>query len=479
MKMIINGLHTDAELGGTSTVINPADLSVIDTVPAATEADINKAVDAALEGKKIWKNTPMHERIRILKKFTQLVERDRRKIRDVMCSEIGKTLAGCDGEISSCINIFNAYCSKASVYATETLPLNSDPGCTGDIIFTVREPLGIIACVIPFNYPVELYAQKAAPALVAGNAVIIKPSSDTPLSAILLTELLLEAGVPKEVIQVITGSGHEIGTLLSSHPAIDAISLTGSTAVGIETATNGARTLKKVFLELGGNDPIIVFDDADIDRAVQETINGRASNSGQTCCATKRMIVQKGIVDTYTEKLVEALKKLKMGDPRDPEVFMGPLINEKAAVTVEKQIADTVALGATVALGGKRYNNTFIEATVLSGVTKDMPIAREMEVFGPVFPIIPFEDVDEAIEIANQIPYGLASGVMTNDTGIALKVAMNIEAGTCVINGCGNYRTCYHAFGGYKMTGIGREGCGYTLDEFTQVKSIALKQMIK
>jgi len=479
MKMIINGTHRDAADGNVQQVFNPYDLTLIDTVPAAAASDVNDAVEAAIIGKKIWKNTPMHERIRILKNFTVLVERDREKLREVMCNEIGKTMAGCDGEINACINIFNAYCSKGSVYATETLPLNSDPGCTGDIIFTVREPLGVVVCVVPFNYPIELYAQKVAPALVAGNSVIVKPSSDTPLSSILLTELLLEAGVPKEVIQIVTGSGSKIGAQLSQHPGVDAISLTGSTEVGIDTAMNGAKTLKKVFLELGGNDPIIVFDDADIDRAVQESLNGRASNSGQTCCATKRMLVQKGVVDVYTEKLIEALKKLKVGDPHDPEVTIGPLINENAAITVENQIKEMTELGAVVAYGGKRINHTFIEPTVLSGVTKDMPIAKEMEVFGPVFPVIPFEDADEAIEIANQIPYGLSSGVMTNDTGIALKVAMNIEAGTCVINGCGNYRTCYHAFGGYKMTGIGREGCGYTLDEFTQVKSIALKQMIK
>lgn len=479
MKMIINGLHKDAADGNVQQVINPYDLTLVDTVPAATASDIDDAVQAAVIGKKIWKNTPMHERIRILKKFTALVERDREKIRQVMCNEIGKTVGGCDGEITACVSIFNAYCSKGAVYATETLPLNSDPGCTGDIIFTVREPLGVIACIVPYNYPVELYAQKVAPALVAGNSVIVKPASDTPLSSIMITELLLEAGVPKEVIQIVTGSGAKIGTQLALHPNVDAISLTGSTEVGIDTASNCAKTLKKVFLELGGNDPIIIFDDADIDRAVKETILGRASNSGQTCCATKRMLVQKGVVDIYTEKLVEALKQIKVGDPHDPETTVGPLINEKAAIAVEQQINDTVALGAKVVYGGKRINRTFIEPTVLSGVTKDMPIAKELEVFGPVFPIIAFDDVDEAIEIANRTPYGLSSGVMTNDTGIALKVAMNIEAGTCVINGCGNYRTTYHAFGGYKMTGIGREGCGYTLDEFTQVKSIALKQMIK
>ncbi len=478
MQMIINGQHRDASDGMVMNVVDPSLDSVIDTVPKATHTDIEEAVSIAKTGKRLWKKTPLHERVRILRKFMTLVERDRAVIRDTMCAEIGKTLSMCDGEISACIDIFGAYCEKAKVFATETLPMNAEPGCTGDILFTVREPLGLIVCIIPFNYPVELYAQKVAPALVAGNAVIVKPSSYTPLSAILLTELLLEAGVPREVIQVVTGSGATIGKQLSAHPDVDAVSLTGSTEVGIETMRSCAEHLAHVFVELGGNDPIIIFDDADVDKAVEETLNGRASNGGQTCCATKRMIVQKGILPLYTEKLIAALKALKVGDPRDPETAYGPLISEKAAEDVEKQIRKTVEQGAVCALGGKRFNKTFMEPTVLTGVTNDMDIAGAMEVFGPVFPIIAFDTADEAIEIANQIPYGLASGVMTADTRIALKVAMEIEAGTCVINGCGNYRTKYHAFGGYKKTGIGREGCGYTLEEFTQVKTVVLKQMI-
>lgn len=479
MKMIIGGKDVAAKDGKTFDVVNPATMEVVDTVPAATAEDVDEAVAVAKKGFAAWKATPMHERVRILHKFTDLLLENRVEFRDVMCNETGKTYVGCDGEINSCVNVFKAYCEKARVYSTDVLPLNSEPGNTGDIIFTVREPLGVVACIVPFNYPTELYAHKVAPALVTGNTVIVKPSSDTPMSNIYLTRLLLEAGVPANALQVVTGSGAKIGAQLSQHKDVAAVSLTGSTEVGIQTALNGAKTLKKVYLELGGNDPMIIFDDADMDKVIPEVLLGRAWNAGQTCCATKRLLVQKGILAEFTDKLVEALKNTKMGDPRDPEVSYGPVISERAAEGVEKEIQHTVSQGATCVLGGKRYDHTFIEPTVLTGVTRDMDVAKELEIFGPVFPIIAFDTMEEAIEIANQIPYGLSSGVMTENMHVALKVAMAMEAGTCVINGCGNYRSAYQAFGGYKMTGIGREGCGYTLDEFTQVKSIVMKQMLK
>ncbi|MDR1043242.1 MAG: aldehyde dehydrogenase family protein [Clostridiales Family XIII bacterium] len=475
--MIIGGREKGAKDGRAFDVVNPATSQVICSVPDASAEDVEEAVRIAHDGKAAWKDTPLYKRVEILQRFTGLVERDRAELRKTMVDEIGKPVGACDGEISSCINIFKAYCEKARVYATETLPLNTEPGNDGDILFTVREPLGVVVCIIPFNYPVELYAHKVAPALVAGNVVIAKPSSDTPISAVHLTRLLHEAGVPVEALQVLTGNGARIGGQLSSHDKIDAVSLTGSTEAGIQTALNGAKNLTKIYLELGGNDPLIVFDDADIDRAVSESLLGRASNSGQTCCATKRFIVQNSIADDFTGKLVEALRGVKVGDPNDPEVGIGPLVSEKAAINVEKDILHTIGQGAKCVLGGNRFNTTFIEATVLAGVTPEMDIANALEIFGPVFPIIGFDTIDEAIRIANQIPYGLSSGVMTKDTGKALKVAMAIEAGTCVINGCGNYRTAYHAFGGYKMTGYGREGCGYTLDEFTQIKTVVLKQM--
>lgn len=478
MKMIIDGVFTDASDGKTDEVFNPANMELVDTVPAATEQDIERSLDAARKGQKEWNNIVLYERVSILRKFTELLRKNMDEFTMIMCKETGKPLGACVDETEACIGIFEAYCEKAKNYGGETLPLNSEGRVNGDIIFTVKEPLGVIACIVPFNYPTELYAHKVAPALVTGNAVIIKPSSDTPLGNIYLTKLLLEAGVVGGAAQIVTGSGAKIGKQLAQSKKIDAISLTGSTAVGIETAKNGALNLTHVFLELGGNDPLIVFNDADIDKAVEETLAGRASNAGQTCCGTKRMIVQNGVKEKYTQKLLEALKKIKVGDPLDPETVYGPLISERAAKDVESQVQHTIDQGAKCLFGGKRYDHTYFEPTLLVDITPDMDIAKELEVFGPVFPVIGFDTADEAIEIANAAPYGLSSGVMTKDFPAALKVAMAMEAGTCVINGCGNYRSAHLAFGGYKMTGLGREGVTHTLDEFTQTKSIALKQML-
>lgn len=478
MKMIIDGILADASDGRTHDVINPANMELIDTVPAATPQDVEKALDAAIAGQKVWSKTVLYERVEVLQKFTALLEKNMDEFVRIMCAETGKTLVSCIDETKACINIFQAYCEKAKNYGGETLPLDSEPRVNGDIIFTVKEPLGVVACVVPFNYPTELYAHKVAPALVTGNAVIIKPSSDTPLGNIYLTRLLIEAGVPGGAAQILTGSGSKIGKQLAQSPKIDAISLTGSTAVGIETAQNGAKNLTHVFLELGGNDPLIIFDDADVDQAVKETLAGRASNAGQTCCGTKRLIVQNGIREEYTKKLLEALKKLNVGDPLDPQTDYGPLISEKAAKDVEAQVEYTVGQGAKCLFGGKRFDTTYFEPTLLTDVTSEMDIAKELEVFGPVFPVIGFDTEQEAVEIANAAPYGLSSGVMTQNMKTALRVAMAMQAGTCVINGCGNYRSAHLAFGGYKMTGIGREGVTHTLDEYTQTKSIALKQLL-
>lgn len=478
MKMIINGIKCDASDGVTMDVINPTTGEVIDSVPVATEEDVNHALDVANAAKKEWKKIPMYKRVEILWRFTELVEQNKDRIADIMCKEIGKPLAACEDEVLACANIFRGYCEKARNYGGKTMPVDSEGRVEGDLIANFREPLGVVAAIIPFNYPTELFAHKVAPSLVTGNVVIVKPASDTPLGNIILTELLLEAGVPAGAAQILTGKGSTMGNWLSSSPKIDAVSLTGSTAVGITTATNGAKNLTHVFLELGGNDPLIVFDDADVDKAVQEALAGRVSNSGQTCCGTKRFIIQKGIKDTFVEKLIAALKDTKMGDPFDPDTVCGPLISEGAAKSVEKQVQHTVEQGAKLVYGGKR-DGAFYEPTVLDNVTKDMDVAKDLEIFGPIFPIIAFDTWEEALEIANNCPYGLSSGVMTADMSVALTIAKEIEAGTCVINGCGNYRSAHLPFGGYKMTGIGREGVTETLDEYTQIKNIAFKGLLK
>ena len=478
MKMIIGGKHVDARDKKTQDVINPANMQVIDTVPAATEEDVLEAIAIAQKGKVIWKNTPLYERVRIMMKFVELLEQNHDKLLNIMIDETGKTAKSCGPELELTIACVRGFCEKAKTYATEVAPLDLQPRCEGDILMTVREPIGVVAAIVPFNYPAELYMQKAAPALVTGNAVICKPSSDTPLCNIYLTKLLHEAGVPGEVVQVVTGSGAKVGSWLSQSKDVDVISLTGSTEVGVQTALNGAKNLSHVYLELGGNCPMLVFDDADLDKAVAEALFGRLlGNAGQACCAPKRYIVQNGVKEEFTKKLVKALSESKVGDPHDPESACGPLVSERAAKTVEEQIQLTIKQGAKCIHGGKRFNTTFIEPTVLVDVKPGMDVAGPMEIFGPVFPIIGFDTIDQAIKIANDIPYGLSSGVMTRSMSTAYKVSKAMESGTCVVNGSGFYRTAYQAFGDIKMTGIGREGVGFTLDEYTQIKTIVLKKL--
>lgn len=477
MKMLIGGKWVDASDGSVLENRNPATCELIGTVPAATKADVDLAIRNAVAGQKEWNAAPLYKRIEVFDRFRELVVRDRRKIAEIMSLEGGKRLDDALGEVDILDYIFRVFSEGARNFYGLAIPFGIEPRVEKDVIFTKQEPLGVVACIIPFNYPSELYAHKVAPALITGNAVVVKPASDTPMSDIMFTQLLLEAGVPANAAQIVTGSGAKIGDWITQNPLVDAVSLTGSTAVGAHLMKTAASHVPHVFLELGGNDPLIIFDDCDLDQAVQESLGGRISNAGQTCCASKRFLVHNKIREAYTRKLVEALKKVKMGNPIDPAVDMGPVINERAAQEVVKQIADTVALGAKCLLGGKA-DGAFVEPTVLSDVTPEMPIANEMEVFGPVFPIIGFDTVEQAIEIANNTPYGLHGGVMTNNAKIGMKVANELQCGCVVVGGTGNYRCAHQAFGGYKQTGVGREGVSYSLAEMTQTKTIALKMIL-
>lgn len=477
MKMLIGGQYVDASDGGVQNVTNPATGAVVDTVPAATEEDVRRAIQNAVAGQKEWNAIPLHQKLKILTKYTELVLDNTERIAAVMCEEGGKPIEQCRVEVAANADIFRIYIDAANTFYGETLPYNTEPRAQGDVVFTVHEPLGVFGCITPFNYPFELAAHKTAPMLVAGNSVILKPPGDTPRSAMILCELLLEAGLPGGAIQCITGSGSKIGGLLTSSKDIAAISFTGSTAVGVQLARQCSDTLKHVYLELGGNDPLIIFDDCDFELAVSEAIGGRIGNAGQTCCASKRFLVQNGIKERFTAELVKRLSTLKMGDPSDPSVDVGPVISEKAAIEVEEQIALTVKQGAKLLLGGKR-NGAFIEPAVLSDVTPEMDIATDMEVFGPVFPIIGFDTMEEALTIANASIYGLSSGVITENMRTAMKVATGIESGACIINGTGNYRLAHQPFGGYKMSGMGREGAVCTLREMTREKAISFKGIL-
>ncbi|MDR1938957.1 MAG: aldehyde dehydrogenase family protein [Tannerellaceae bacterium] len=479
MKMFIGGSAVNASDGAEIDVINPATHQVIDKVPSATKEDVDGAVEKAHLGFLEWSAVPLFKRIEIMYNYTNILEDRLDELIALACRESGKAITLCRAEAKQSVEVFRCYAEKARNFGGETMPIDSEERVQYDFLAVIREPLGVVGCVIPFNYPMELYAHKVAPALVVGNSVIIKPSSDTPLANILMTQWLLEAGVPSNAIQIVTGPGAKVGKYLVENPIVKLITLTGSTKVGIETMGRGSNHLHRCLLELGGNDPLIIFDDCDLDKAVQETIEGRCSNAGQTCCANKRMIVQNSIKIQFIEKLLEGLKKVKVGDPEKEDTTYGPLINENAAQDVLRNINHTIEQGAKCIYGGKLFNRTFIEPTLLTDVTPDMDIAQSMEVFGPVFPVIGFDTLEEAVEIANNIPYGLQGGVMTSDMKKAFKVAKSLLCGCCVINGNGNYRSMHQPFGGYKMSGIGREGVVHTLEEFTQKKTIAFKAIFK
>lgn len=479
MKMLIGGKAVDAANGAEIDVINPATHKVIDKIPSATREDVDRTIENAVVGFKEWSTMPLYDRINIIYRFANIVEERLEELARLVCRESGKAITLCRAEATAALNVFRCYAEKARNFGGEVMPLDSEKRIQDDLIVVIREPLGVVGCIVPFNYPMELYAHKVAPALVVGNAVIIKPSSDTPLGSILLTQWLLEAGVPGNAVQIVTGNGAEVGKRLAEHPQVDLITFTGSTTVGIELMVSCSKDLHHCLLELGGNCPLIIFDDCDLDKAVEETIGGRISNAGQTCCANKRMIVQNSVKAKFVEKLVKELKKVKVGDPESDDTTYGSMINERAAKNVIEQINHTVDQGAKCVYGGKLFDRTFVEPTVLTDVTPDMDIAKDMEIFGPVLPIIGFDTTEEAIAIANSTMFGLSGAVMTSDMKKAFMVAKNLQCGTVVINGNGNYRSMHQAFGGHKMSGLGTEGITYTLEEFTQKKTIALKKIFE
>lgn len=478
MQMIIGGKHVDASNGKTSQVVNPATGQVIDTVPEATLEDLDRAIGLAVEGQKEWNAIPLHQRLAILETYCQLLTREEtvEKIARVMCEEGGKPIEQCRTEVFANAAIFRIYCAAAYTFYGKTLPYNGEARSQGDVAFTIHEPLGVFANIVPFNYPVELAAHKLAPMLVTGNSVVLLPSGKTPRSAVLLVELLLEAGVPANAVCCVTGKGSVVGASAAGDPRVAAVSFTGSTEVGISLAETCAKSLRPVSLELGGNDPLLIFDDCDYELAMSETIGGRVGNAGQTCCASKRFLIQRGIYEKFVADLVQRLSQLKVGDPADPTVEMGPCVRESSAKDVEAQIQKTVEQGGKLLCGGKR-SGAFVEPTVIE-VTPEMDIARDMEVFGPVWPVIPFDTLEEALEIANNTIFGLSSGVITSNMRTAMKVANGIQAGACVINGTGNYRLAHQPFGGYKYSGVGREGAVSTLEEMTQQKMISFKGIL-
>lgn len=476
MKMFIDGKAVDASDGATVEITNPANGQVIDTVPKATEADVQAAFDAARAAQKVWAAKPVYERSAIMEKFIELVERDKDDLAQTLMQENGKPIVEAEAEIGNIPIAFKAFAERAKHLYGSVIYGSQEVGQEAHTQIIKREPIGIVVAIIPFNFPCDLFDQKVAPALLAGNSCIVKPSTDNPLTLCKLTQLLDEAGVTPGAIQIVTGPGSTVGHWLSTNKDADVITLTGSTAVGIETARVAADHLAHVTLELGGNDAFIVCKDADLDLAVEEMIWGRFYNTGQVCCASKRFLIQNDVKAAFEEKAVARIKQLKFGDPADRDTQVACLISEKAAKKVEEQVNLTVEQGGRIILGGKR-DGAFYEPTVVTDIPKTADVATDMEIFGPVVSIIGFDTIDEAIELANSSKFGLCGCVFTKDQKTAFDVTSRLECGGAIINGASFFRAFEQPFGGYKYSGYGNEGVQTTFDEVTRTKSIILKNI--
>jgi len=471
MKMLIDSQWVEASDGKWMEVRNPGTGEIIDSVPLATLEDAEKALEAAQRGKVAMRKCPAHERSAILSRIADAMEANKEALSTLLAQENGKPIRQTREEIAASIRIFQGFAEEAKRILGRTVPMDAVPGQERHFAVTIRQPLGVVAAIVPFNYPVELYAHKAAPALAAGNAVITKPPSNCPLTLLKLAELMEEVGLPQAAHQVITGPGALIGDFLARSPGIQMITVTGSTPVGIRISELAAQHLKKVHLELGGNDATIICADADLDKAAEAVILGRlARGNGQICCAVKRILVESTVYDQFADMLTEKAKALKLGDQMEEDTDVGPLTSEAAAKQVEALIKDAVKAGATLRVGGGR-NVAFVEPTVLTDVPLDAELFCE-ETFGPVAPLVAFETIDEAIRIANDSPYGLQAAVFTKDISRAFDIAYRLEAGGVIINWSSALRVESLPFGGIKMTGHGREGLHDTIDEMTEQKVI-------
>lgn len=461
---------------GRIEIRNPANGELVGEISEMTERELDKVVSDAREGFREWSAKTQYERNEILLRFVGLLMEEKERIGLISCRETGKTLKQSMGEFGTVKAMTEGYCARAAHLYGDCFPSGTEPNKgINDIVFTRREPLGVFVALMPFNYPIGLVGQKIIPALVAGNSVIIKPPGDNPLAEIEIAKLLRKAGVPEKAVLWVTGRGSNVGDYLSSHPGVNMISLTGSTEVGRRVYANAAKHIARVCLECGGNDAFLVLEDADVELAVAEAIGSRVDNAGQICCASKRFAVHRNVADEFVNKLKARLDRLVVGDPMSPETDMGCLINERAAIEAERQCEETIRQGATCVLGGKRLSGAFFPPTILTNVTPQMDVARDMEIFACVFPIIVFDTDEQALQIANASIYGLMGAVFSRDYKRALRIAAKMECGGVVINGGSCFRTGTQPFGGFKQSGVGCEGMSRTLELMTQEKTYALK----
>jgi succinate-semialdehyde dehydrogenase/glutarate-semialdehyde dehydrogenase len=450
-------------------VHDPSDGSVIGQVPRLDATHVEAAIAAADRAFGPWSRTPKAERARLMRAWAALIEANTDALAALLSLENGKPFAEARGEIAYA-NSFNTwFAGQAESLHAETIE-SPTPGQT---ILTFKEPVGPVAAITPWNFPAAMVTRKLAPALAAGCTVVLKPASQTPFTAVALLELAFEAGIPAGVLNLVTGENDVVGPPLTASPRIRKLSFTGSTPVGKLLMDQSAPTLKKLSMELGGAAPMIIFDDMDVDRAVAETIKAKFRNSGQTCVCPNRVYVQRALYDDYLERLTTAVSQLKVGGPFEPDVKVGPLIEEKGVTKVEDHIRRAVEAGARILTGGERHElgGLFHQPTVLAG--GDDALFTCEETFGPVVPVFAFDTEAQALERANDSPFGLASYVLTRDLDRAFRMARGLEAGMVGVN-TGLFSNAVAPFGGVKESGFGREGSIYGMDEYLVVKAVTL-----
>ena len=469
-QCFIDGAWHDAESGKTFDVDNPADGSVLGTVPAMDVAETRRAIEAADRAFPEWSRKPAKERSAVLRRWFELMMEHVDDLAVLMTAEQGKPIAESRGEVAYGASFIEWFAEEGKRIYGDTIPTPANDRR----IIVLKQPVGVVAAITPWNFPNAMITRKCGPALAAGCTVVAKPASATPYSALALAELVERAGFPAGVFNVITGPAAALGGELTSNPMVRKLTFTGSTEVGKELMAQCAGTVKKVSLELGGNAPFTVFDDADVDAAVDGAMASKYRNTGQTCVCANRIYAQDSVYDEFVGRLGQAASGLRVGPGLEGDTDQGPLINAEGVEKVERLVADALERGARVVVGGKRHElgGNFYEPTVLADVTDDMDVARE-EIFGPVAPVLRFKTEDDAIRIANDTPFGLASYFYSRDMGRIWRVSEALEYGIVSVN-TGIFSTEVAPFGGWKESGTGREGSKYGIDDFVEIKYLCM-----
>ncbi|HTX23363.1 MAG TPA: NAD-dependent succinate-semialdehyde dehydrogenase [Steroidobacteraceae bacterium] len=466
----VGGHWIAAESGAKIEVTNPATGAVLGTVPRASRVETRRAIEAAAGAFPAWAQRTAKDRAAILRRWYELLLAHQDDLATLMTAEQGKPLTEARGEVAYAASFIEWFAEEGKRLYGDVIP----PHQADKRLLAIRQPVGVVAAITPWNFPAAMITRKVGPALASGCTVVCKPASQTPYSALAMAELASRAGVPAGVLNVLTGDSEAIGAELTAHPLVRKLTFTGSTATGKKLMAQCSSTLKKLSLELGGNAPFIVFDDADLDAAVQGAIASKYRNTGQTCVCANRLLVQASVYEAFTSKLVAAVAGLRVGDGLEGPTDQGPLIDARALTKVEEHIADAVAKGARIVLGGKRHalGGTFFQPTVLTHVTPSMMIARE-ETFGPVAPLFRFSTEAQAVRMANDTEFGLAAYFYTRDLARTWRVGEALEYGIVGVN-TGLISTEVAPFGGIKESGMGREGSRYGILDYTEIKYLCI-----